>query len=240
MTPAYTFADNVSSGPAVPFIPVVFPKCELFDVYFALFLCDFWIQRGIISVIKLFTGGMYMKNKVRFLTRTALLLAVAIAFQIFGKFIPYNNFIVGPVVNAVLLVATAAAGLWSGVAISVIAPLVSAFTNKAPIAPLVLGFSPFIIIGNVIIVLLFHLLRRKKSVAFIPGPVLGVAAGAVLKFAFLYASISVFTSLVEMKPQQAVTLTNLFSWPQLITAIVGGAIALVILKLAGKSLEYGE
>lgn len=182
-----------------------------------------------------------MKSKVRFLTRTALLLAVAIAFQIFGQLIPlYNNFIVGPVVNAVLLVATASVGFWSGVSISVIAPLVSAFTNKAPIAPLVLGFSPFIIIGNVILVLFFHLFRKKKSIAFIPGPVLGVAAGSVLKFVFLYSAISVFTSLVEMKPQQAVTLTNLFSWPQLVTAIIGGAIALIILKLAGRSLGLEE
>ncbi len=171
-----------------------------------------------------------MKNKTRFLARTALLLAIAIAFQIFGKFIPYNNFIVGPVVNAVLLVATAAAGLWSGIAISVIAPLVSAFTNKAAIAPLIIGFSPFIIIGNIIIVLCFHFLRKKNAV-------LGVAAGSVLKFGFLYGAISVFTSLVEMKPPVAATLTNLFSWPQLITALVGGAIAIVILKLAGKSLE---
>ena len=171
-----------------------------------------------------------MKNKTRFISRTALLLAIAIAFQIFGKFIPYNNFIVGPVVNAVLLVAAAAVGLWSGIAISVIAPLVSAFTNKAAIAPLIIGFSPFIIIGNIILVLGFYFLRKKNAV-------LGVAAGSVLKFGFLYGAISVFTSLVEMKPPVAATLTNLFSWPQLITALAGGAIAIVILKLAGKRLE---
>jgi hypothetical protein len=175
-------------------------------------------------------GGIKMKDRTRFLTRTAMLLAVAIAFQIFGKFLPYNNYIVGPVVNAVLLVATASAGVWSGISISVITPLVSAFTNKAPIAPLVIGFSPFIIIGNIIIVLAFHFLRKKNAV-------LGVAAGSVLKFGFLYAAISVFTSLVEMKPPVAATLTNLFSWPQLITALTGGAIALIVLRLAGKSLE---
>lgn len=174
-------------------------------------------------------GGNIIMNKTRFLTRTALLLAVAIAFQIFGKFIPYNNFIVGPIVNAVLLVATAAAGLWSGVAISVIAPLVSAFTNKAAIAPLIIGFSPFIIIGNIIIVLAFHFLRKKNAVV-------AVGLGSVLKFGFLYAAISVFTSMVEMQPKVAATLTGLFSWPQLFTALAGGAIALVILKLAGKSL----
>jgi hypothetical protein len=171
-----------------------------------------------------------MKSKTKFITRTALLLAVSIAFQIFGKFIPYNNFIVGPVVNAVLIIATASAGFWSGAAISVIAPLVSAFTNKAPIAPLIIAFSPFIIIGNLIIVECFYLLRKKSRIT-------GIALGAVLKFGFLYASVSIFTSLVEMKPQVAATLINLFSWPQLLTAVIGGVVALVVLKLAGKVLE---
>jgi len=171
-----------------------------------------------------------MKSKTIFITRTALLLAVAIAFQIFGKFIPYNNFIVGPVVNAVLIIATASAGFWSGTAISVIAPLVSAFTNKAPIAPFVIAFSPFIIIGNLIIVACFYLFRKKSKIG-------GIAAGAVLKFGFLYASVSVFTSVVDMKPQVASTLVNLFSWPQLLTAAIGGAIALVVLKLAGNAFE---
>lgn len=174
-----------------------------------------------------------MKNKTKFLTRTALLLAVAIAFQFIGRFIPYNNFIVGPVVNAVLIIATAVAGIWSGTAIAVIAPLVSAFTNKAAIAPLILGFSPFIILGNFIIVLSFHLIRKKSKVA-------GVAVGAVLKFGLLYAAISIFTSVVKMKPAIATTLTNLFSWPQLVTAMVGGAIALVVLIAVGKSLKYED
>ena len=174
-----------------------------------------------------------MKNKTKFLTRTALLLAVAIAFQFFGRFIPYNNFIVGPVVNAVLIIATAIAGFWSGTAIAIIAPLVSAFTNKAAIAPLVLGFSPFIIFGNFILVLSFYLFRKKSRVA-------GIITGAVLKFGFLYAAISIFTSVVQMKPAVATTLTNLFSWPQLITAVIGGAIALVVLMAVGKSLEYED
>ncbi len=171
-----------------------------------------------------------MQSKIRFITRTALLLAIAISFQIIGKFIPYNNFIVGPIVNAVLIVATALSGIWSGTAIAVIAPLVSAFTNKAPIAPLIIGFSPFIILGNFVIVLAFHLLRKKSRI-------LGVVVGAVIKFAVLYTAISIFTSVVQMKPQVAATLTNLFSWPQLITALVGGAIALAVLATMGKRIE---
>ena len=124
-----------------------------------------------------------MRKKILFLTRTALLLAVVIAFQLFGKLIPYNNFIVGPAVNAALLVATAAAGLWSGIAISVIAPLVSAFTNKAPLAPLVIAYSPCIIIGNIIIVLAFWLFRKKRSPGKLTECISFVKSRSVLKSA---------------------------------------------------------
>jgi len=171
-----------------------------------------------------------MQKRIRFITRTAMLLAIAIAFQIFGKFIPYNNYVVGPVVNAVLIVATAISGIWSGTAISIIAPLVSAFTNKAPIAPLVLGFSPFIILGNFVLVLAYHLFRKKNRV-------LGIGIGAVVKFAVLYTAISIFTSVVQMQPKVAVTLTGLFSWPQLITALAGGVIALAVLAVIEKRIE---
>ena len=175
-----------------------------------------------------------MNNRTKFITRTALLLAVAIAFQLLGRVLgPYNNFIVGPVVNAVLIISTAIAGFWSGVAIAVIAPLVSAFTNKAAIAPLVLAFSPFIIIGNIIIAAAFAILKKKSKIA-------AIAIGAVVKFAFLFAAISIFTSIVKMKPQIAATLTNLFSWPQLVTALIGGVIALVVLAAVGKSLEHED
>lgn len=168
---------------------------------------------------------------VKFITRTALLLAVAIAFQMLGRFLgPYNNFIVGPVVNAVLIIATATVGVWSGVAIGTIAPFVSALTNKAAIAPVILAFSPFIVLGNIIIVLAFFFIMNKNKVA-------AVATGAILKFGFLYAGITVFASIMKLQPKIAATLTNLFSWPQLITAIIGGAIALIVIKLVGKQLK---
>lgn len=175
-----------------------------------------------------------MKVSTKFITRTALLLAVAVAFQLLGRVLgPYNNFIVGPVVNAVLIISTAVAGFWSGAAIAIIAPLISAFTNKAAIAPLILAFSPFIILGNIIIVTAFHLLQKKSEIV-------AVIIGTVTKFAFLFAAISIFTSIVKMQPKVAASLTNLFSWPQLVTALIGGALAIVVLAAVGKSLKYED
>lgn len=170
-------------------------------------------------------------KKVKFIARTAILLALTIVFQMMGRFLgQYNNFIVGPLVNAALVVSTATAGIWSGTAISVIAPFVSAFTNKSAMAPIILSFSPFIAAGNFILVLMYYLLKNKNKI-------IGIIAGAVLKFGFLYAAISLFVSLLKINPNIAQTLTFLFGWPQLLTALVGGAIALVVIRILEKHIK---
>lgn len=172
--------------------------------------------------------------KVRYMTRTGVLLALAIVFQMMGRFLgPNNNYIVGPLINAILLVSTAATGVWGGIAISVIAPYVSAFTNKAPIAPFILSFSPFIALGNAIIVVCFYLLYKKSKVA-------GVAMGAVLKFAFLYASVTLFTRYFGVPDNFAKVMNALFSWPQLLTAVIGGIIAIIVIRLLGRNIELNR
>lgn len=164
----------------------------------------------------------------RMITRTAILLALTILFQTLGRFIPlgqFNQFIVGPLVNACLLIAAAYTGLAGGAVVSVLSPFGAILTGAA----IPLPFAPFIALGNFILVLLFVLLKKKQLV--------GIAAGAVLKFAFLWGSILVFTGLVNIPAKKATLLIASFSWPQLVTAIIGGAIALVVLKALGKTIE---
>ncbi|NMA66325.1 MAG: ECF transporter S component [Clostridiaceae bacterium] len=169
-----------------------------------------------------------MSKRILFITRTSLLLAIAIISQFLGKFIgPHNNFIVGPIVNAILLVATHITGILGGIIISVVAPLVSALTNKAPIAPIILAFSPFIIGGNIVYVLLYALIKNRNSI-------LGIAVGSVVKAAFLYASVKAFLYFMKINEPVATTLTTLFSWPQLLTAVIGGAIALAVIPAVKK------
>lgn len=174
---------------------------------------------------------MNVKMNTKMITRTAILLALAIVIQMLGRFLgPSNNFVVGPLVNAILLVATAMTGLWGGTAIAVIAPFVSALTNKAAIAPLILSFSPFIALGNFVLVLSYFLLAKKSKVA-------GVLVGAVVKFGVLFGSITAFVQLLSVKPKQAAVLTALFSWPQLLTAVIGGIIALIVIKALDRVIE---
>ena len=166
----------------------------------------------------------------RFITRTAILLALAVVFQIMGRFLlpfmgPNSNFVVGPLVNACLLVSAAAAGIWSGTAVAVISPFTAVLTGAA----IPLPFVPFIAIGNFLLVLMFHLLRRNR--------IAGILTGAVLKFGLLYAVIVVFLGIFQVKPKVAGVLLFSFSWPQLVTALVGGLVAMLVLKALGKSVE---
>jgi hypothetical protein len=160
--------------------------------------------------------------RIRFITRTALLLALVVTVQMAGRLIPNNNFIVGPLVNACLLVSTAIAGVWSGIIISVATPFTSLINNHAPVAAALLPFAPFVAAGNMVYVLSYYLMRRKNAAV-------GIAAGAVLKFAFLYAAINIFLQVFSF-PKFAKVLTVLFGWPQLLTAILGGVIALAVIK----------
>ncbi len=164
----------------------------------------------------------------KFITRTGILLALVLLFQFLGRFIPLgpnSNFIVGPLVNASLIIAATFAGLWSGALIAVIAPFGAILTGAAVPLP----FAPFIAIGNFIFVLFYYILRENK--------IMGLVAGSFVKFGFLYASIAIFLSLYSVPPKIATLLYFSFGWPQLVTAIVGGAIALAVMHPLKKTVK---
>jgi uncharacterized membrane protein len=166
-------------------------------------------------------------TKTRLITRTAILLALTIVFQTLGRYIPLgpnSNFVVGPLVNACLLIA-AATGLWGGTAIAFISPFGAILTGAA----IPLPFAPFIAIGNFLLVLCFHLVKKNR--------VVGIVLGAVLKFAFLYGAITAFVQLMKVPAKKALPLFFAFGWPQLVTALVGGVVALLVIKAIRKSVD---
>lgn len=164
----------------------------------------------------------------KMITRTAILLALTILFQTLGRFVPlgqFNQFIVGPLVNACLLIAAAYTGLGGGAVVSVLSPFGAILTGAA----IPLPFAPFIAVGNFILVLMYVLLKKKQLAA--------IASGAVLKFGFLWGSVLIFTSLMNIPAKKASVMIASFSWPQLVTALIGGAIALAVIKALGKTVE---
>lgn len=169
------------------------------------------------------------KTDVRFITYTAVILALTIVFQSMGRVIPLGpnaNFIVGPLVNACLIIAAAVVGFSGGCTIAVLAPAGAYLTGAA----IPLPFLPFVAVGNAILVAGFCLLRKNQWA--------GLAVGAVAKFLFLWGSVVLFLSL-RNKPLAGAMLFT-FSWPQLVTAIVGGMIALGVLAAIRKTIRIGN
>ncbi|MDV3426413.1 MAG: ECF transporter S component [Bacillota bacterium] len=170
-----------------------------------------------------------MDNKgVQNLVRSGLLLAIAVVIIFAGKNVPtINQFLAGPGVNAVLLLTAYICGTYYGIGVGLLTPLVALLVGQLPSA---LGpFVPFIMIGNAIYVLLFGLLKDKVKF----GKYVGMLSGSVLKFLFLFLSAKKLVTLFSLNiPKKALSkLAVMMGVPQLITALIGGIIAIAIIEI---------
>ena len=177
-----------------------------------------------------------MKSKALWVTRTAVMLALLIVLQWLTK--PLGQIVTGSCVNAVLAVTVLLTGLSSGVTVAVLSPLFAYFLG---IAPQILTV-PAIMIGNAAFVVLLHLTKSKviwRSMA-------GLLAAAVCKFALLYVLVTYVICGVLAQPLLAQGLLKepmlkmlpaTFSFPQLLTAMVGGGVALLVVPVLKKALR---
>lgn len=165
-------------------------------------------------------------QRLQWVTRTAILLALTLAFQMLGLPQPLT----GPVVNAMLLLSAAFVGVSGGVLIGLLTPWVAFMRGQlpAPLGPMI----PFIMVGNALLVIAFWGGRRLLARSKWWGSISGLLAGAVVKFLLLSTAVA-YVVTVPPPVAQAMQL------PQLITALVGGVIALLveqaILAVQGKT-----
>lgn len=172
-----------------------------------------------------------MNTNTSKMVKSALFLSIAIVFQAIGRAYPQiSQSFVGPAVNGVLILTALICGTSWGVAVGGLTPLLAYMTGQlqAAMGP----FIPFIMIGNILFVLCAGLMKRYKPY----GKEAGIVLGSVLKFSFLYFSalklIYVFN--LDIKPPVAKKLAVTMGYPQLITALAGGIIALILIKLLEK------
>lgn len=169
-----------------------------------------------------------MKSNTQKLIEASLLLAIAIVFQIIGRNVPeINQFLVGPIINCILILTVLICDRWKGVIVGILTPLLAFFVGQlaAPLAP----FIPFIIVGNCLFVLIFSLFQKGKLIK----RCIGVIIGALVKFAFLAFSATklIYLFNISFPEKVAKALAVSMGIPQLITALVGGAFALIIVQL---------
>lgn len=177
-----------------------------------------------------------MKKKTIWITKTAVLIALLVVLQWVTK--PLGQLVTGSCVNAVLAIAAWFAGMASGLTVALASPVFAFLLGIAPNLVTV----PAIMAGNAVFVLLLCLIAGqnhwKSAVA--------VAAAAVGKFAVLYtlvtwvicgvAADALLAQGLLKKPMLSM-LPATFSWPQLVTALVGGAVAMMIVPVLKKALR---
>lgn len=131
-----------------------------------------------------------------------------------------QQLITGSGVNATLFLAAAMLGPEGALLIGLVPSLVSISIGLLPavLAPMI----PFIMVGNTILIIAFNNLRRRNYWG-------AVLISSLLKFLFLYSTSSLVINLL-LKKEIAAQVALMMSWPQLLTALIGGAIAWFILK----------
>ncbi len=158
------------------------------------------------------------------------MLALLITLQYFTK--PLGQLVTGSCVNAVLAVTVLVAGFGSGVAVALLSPV---FAYLLGIAPQLLTV-PAIMVGNTVLVLVLRLLAGE-TVRPYWRQVVAVIAAAALKAGVLYLLVAkvicglLAQDLLEqglLKAPMLKALPATFSWPQLVTALIGGTLAMLI------------
>ncbi|HZK35095.1 MAG TPA: ECF transporter S component, partial [Bacillota bacterium] len=156
-----------------------------------------------------------------------------VLFQSLRSFIlmPANlsQYIVGSLVNLSLIVAAVIVGMEGGLVISVVAPLIAFFQGFQPNLIMV----PMIAIGNIVLVVVVATLYRKNKLV-------ALASAAILKFIALYIAvvkIALPVFLADSPDAMKAALSLNFSWPQLVTAAIGGVLALAVMPLIKKAIK---
>ena len=180
-----------------------------------------------------------MNKKIRWITETAIMLALLVTLQALTK--PMGQLVTGSCVNTVLAVAALVGGLASGLTVAIVSPVLAFLLG---IAPQILTV-PAIMVGNSVFVVLLSLLADVTGKNKVK-QILAWLVAAVAKFAALYIVVVkiicgvMADSLLAsgaLKQPMLKALPATFSWPQLITALIGGAVALLIVPILRKALH---
>ena len=169
---------------------------------------------------------------IRKLVVTAILIALTVVFQLLRPVLGGSNiistYIIGSLINLTLIVAAVTVGLWSGIAVAVIAPLFALLQSHSTL-PMV----PWIIAGNALLVLFYALLARKDKtslkVEWVRWSIVGVVA-ALVKFAVIAVGQAlVLTSAKGLAFGAALAVAAPAQFVQIVTAVVAMVLAGIII-----------
>jgi hypothetical protein len=184
--------------------------------------------------------ALTIKKKILFITQTAVMLAVLIGVQFATGFVPppFRQFVTGSAVNLILFVTALTIGPISGLIVGVASPFLALTVG---IAPPLFPMIPFIAAGNAVQVAAVSLVRRFAGDHKIKALLLtaaGLAGASAAKALTLWVGITkiVLSAVPDVPPPMAATITAMFTWPPLITALIGSALTLAVMPLLRKAV----
>ena len=170
-----------------------------------------------------------MKKKTLWITETAVMLALLIVLQWLTK--PLGQIVTGSCVNAVLAVSVLLGGLWCGVTVAAASPFCAFLLG---IGPQLFAIIPAVALGNALYVVVLHFVCCESIWSRV-GALLNASLG---KFGVLYlVVVELLCRVLPLKQPQIDTFTAMFSAPQLVTALIGGGVAMLILPVLKKALR---
>ena len=186
------------------------------------------------------------RSRILRITRSAAMLALLVVLQWVTK--PLGQLVTGSFVNGVLALSVLLIGLGGGIAVALLSPVAAYLLGIAPNLITV----PAIMLGNLCYVVILGLMVGKayKPVWRI---VTAWLTAAFAKFIILYVLVVKVIcgvasgSLMGKKlpgmntpllaPKMLQLLPAMFTWPQLVTALIGCAAALSVLPLLRKTIK---
>ncbi|MBU0646641.1 ECF transporter S component [Patescibacteria group bacterium] len=160
-----------------------------------------------------------LQTKTRVITFVSLL-AIATALPA----VMHSQWITGPIINTILFLSVVWLGPAEAILIGIIPSSVAMGSGLLPVAlaPMV----PFIMISNAVLTITFGYFKNRTFAG-------AVFIASAFKFFFLYSIVTLLMNTLLPGPLVA-QLSIMMSWPQMYTALMGGAIAFVILKSVKK------
>lgn len=179
------------------------------------------------------------QEKIQWITRTGVLIALVIGVQWATEWTSSfaGQFITESCVNCVLVASALLTGMWSGVTIAVLSPFCAFVLG---LGPRVFQVVPAIALGNFVLVLLAVFTLGRKEMK-LPEKMLTVAAMSAVKFVVLYCAV-ILVLIPAMGPylsfEQATAFRSMFFWPQLVTALIGTTLAVLLVPVLKRHSKH--
>jgi len=182
------------------------------------------------------------RKRTLWITTTAIFIALLVTTQHVTA--AMSQFVTGSIVNFILVAATILVGVSSGIVIGVISPILAFLIIGRPLFPMIV---PFIMLGNVVQVITVYVIARKvfDKINWVAYTRMGAAVivSSVLKFVVVWVGV-VHIALPFLIPQalppQVAMMSTMFSWPQLVTALIGSTTAMAVMPQLMRALRISR